>query len=632
MPALTMPGLSSGQNTDQIVEKLVKLEAKPMQRWEMQNQYREAQIQGWNELKRMTKELEDRTRVLVSFTADFAKKSVQSVPEGFLSGEASRSAQAGEKKISVQQLASQHQVSTKSVDESIQIPKGKFSILSGESRKDLNFAGGSIQDLADLISKSSEEIVHTSFVKVNDSEYVLSLRSVQAGEAGKLKFLDPNGVLKAAQMVGDSPQEEPSKITLAKLDLAKKEPFQNYRYTETGKETNFILPGQNGFVLSGHTAYQIPVEPKEIEKRLCVSFVSEMVEQQPDLQIGVLLEGEKSAPVVRVAQKGDKDYTLRLSEFLKKGKIQAIILANSAEDPIKITGSQWVVEPEIKGAPPVKEIQKAQDAVFSVDGVEVQRDKNEGITDVLEGVSLNLLKKTEEPVSMEIHTDAAVGIELLQKWVEAYNSVLDISKQLTDSKESKPPQLESTGNDRDISSSYWQKKTETGLLSGDNTILRLVSGLKSIVSAAYPGGSEDSYRMLSEIGISTGKVGSKWTDIQKGFLQIDTIVLEQKLSEDPDAVRALFASDTNFDSRMDNGVGVKILDHLKPYNQFAGGFISGKIKMLQEQIASNKDEIKDYQRHLDQYEQKLRDKFMYMEMSVGKSKSVGSYLQNNLSQ
>lgn len=116
MPAFTIPGLSSGQDTNLIVKKLVELEAKPVRRLEQQNSFNKAQVKAWSDLKVVTTDLQNKTRALISFTAPFAMKNIVSEPEGVVSGDASRSASAGKRKIEIKELATFHQISGEKTD------------------------------------------------------------------------------------------------------------------------------------------------------------------------------------------------------------------------------------------------------------------------------------------------------------------------------------------------------------------------------------------------------------------------------------------------------------------------------------------------------------------------------------
>lgn len=74
-------------------------------------------------------------------------------------------------------------------------------------------------------------------------------------------------------------------------------------------------------------------------------------------------------------------------------------------------------------------------------------------------------------------------------------------------------------------------------------------------------------------------MGSNWEKIQDGLLQIDQERLVSVLSENPDGVRDLFASDPNNDAKMEEGVGIRLLEILKPYNQYASGIVTSKVKL-----------------------------------------------------
>ncbi|MCE9501519.1 MAG: flagellar hook protein FliD, partial [Leptospira sp.] len=134
MPAFTMPGLSSGQNTNEIVKKLVELEAKPIKRWEKENNFGKVQVKILNDLKGLTANLQSKTKALVSFTAPLASKKIVSSDPGVVTGEASRSARSGNRKFEILELATKNQISGNKIESSVKIPAGKFSILSKDLR------------------------------------------------------------------------------------------------------------------------------------------------------------------------------------------------------------------------------------------------------------------------------------------------------------------------------------------------------------------------------------------------------------------------------------------------------------------------------------------------------------------
>ncbi|WP_061251110.1 flagellar filament capping protein FliD [Leptospira noguchii] len=633
MPAFTIPGLSSGQDTNLIVKKLVELEAKPIRRLEQQNSFNKAQSKAWSDLKTVTTDLQEKTRALISFTAPFAMKSIVSEPEGIISGDASRSASSGKRRIEIKELATSHQISGEKTDVNKQIPAGKFKIFSGDSEKEIEFSGGTIRDLASSIKISAAGLVNTGLVKVDGDNYVLTLTATSSGKDRKLKFEDSNGVLQAANLVGATEPADPSKELNFFPEADQIQVFQPEKYG-IPSDSKPVFKEENGkkwMEIASVGSFQFGIPTTEFKKNTKIELTTSTEFAPEDkLELGILYkENDKEKMIFETASKENGKVILNLKNFPSGQKVHKILLANSSGKTIILDSFHIIIPGEFKGAKPSKEITEAKDAVFLVDGIEVNRPKNEGLTDVLDGVSLNLHKKTEGPVNIDIKTDSDRGIEMIKEFVAAYNTVLKFSKESTAVDKNATVQ-DGKEEGAEIGQSFWEGKTKTGLLSGEHTVIRLIAGMKTVASSSYPVSGENPVRMLSDIGINTGKVGSKWADIQDGFLILDEDKLRSKLAENPDSVRNLFAIDTNLDARMDTGVAVDLLEHIKPYTQYAGGLVSGKVKMLEEQVADNNKKIKEFENHLVSYEKKLKSKSLYMEQGVGKNKAVGAYLNNNL--
>lgn len=633
MPAFTIPGLSSGQDTNLIVKKLVELEAKPIRRLEQQNSFNKAQVKAWNELKVVTTDLQNKTRALISFTAPFAMKNIVSEPEGVVSGDASRSASAGKRKIEIKELATYHQISGEKTDANKQIPAGKFKIFSGDSEKEIEFSGGTIRDLASSIKISAAGLVNTGLVKVDGDNYVLTLTAGLSGKEQRLKFEDTNGILQAANLVGATEPADPPKVLNFFPEADQTSVFQPEKYG-IATDTKPVYKEENDkkwMEIASVGSFQFGIPTTELKKNARVELLTSTEFAPEDkLELGILYkENNKEKMIFETASKQEGKIVLNLKSFPSGQKAHKILFVNSSGKTVILDSFHVVIPGEFKGAKPTKEIAEAKDAVFLIDGIEVNRPKNEGLTDVLDGVSLNLLKKTEVPASIDIKTDSDKGLEMLKEFVAAYNTVLKFGKDAT--AVDKNAQIKDGKEDSgEIGQSFWEGKSKSGLLSGEHTVLRLIAGMKTVASSSYPVSGENAVRMLSDIGISTGKVRSEWANIKDGFLILDEEKLRSKLAENPDSVRNLFAIDTNSDARMDTGVAVDLLEHIKPYTQDTGGLVSGKVKMLEEQVTDNNKKIKEYENHLVSYEKKLKSKFLYMEQGVGKNKAVGAYLNNNL--
>ncbi len=131
-----------------------------------------------------------------------------------------------------------------------------------------------------------------------------------------------------------------------------------------------------------------------------------------------------------------------------------------------------LLDPKHEGA-------KAADARIKVDGIEVQRDKNEGLTDVVKGLTLNLRSKSDHPVTIKVEPSVDKALEKIKAFVEAYNNYLELNRLLIKTEKSEKP------------GDYKSHKYKNGLFVGDMTILRLENTLKETVGNAYPSRSKN---------------------------------------------------------------------------------------------------------------------------------------------
>ena len=636
MPAYTISGLSSGQNTNDIIRKLLELEAKPIKRWEKENEYQKIQIKAWNELRNLTLNLQIKTKALTSFTAPFSSKKVSANEEGFITGEANRNAKSAKQEIEIMKLASKQKIAGNKVKLDTTLPAGQFSIISKDKRVDIDFAGGKLEDLQEKIRNFGSQIVKSNLMKVDSDNMVFSIHALQYGQEAAMKFLDPNGILQGAGIVGANVPEPAPTISSIRLSAEGQTSYQPEKFINNAKPEFAATPGVNGGILiKQNTAFAFPVDKFRVEKLSFLEFYPEKTTGTiPDyLAIGIYYEtkdGEK-LKYENIPAKGGK-YVVPVATFARDNLITKIILGNTGDAEMTVSEVKFVVPGEIQGAAINTIIAPAENALFKIDGIEVTRDTNENIKDAIEGVSFNLIKETTQPITMEISVETNKGVVMIKEFVDAYNELIKYSKEVSTANKDAKVDLSTAAEDNnavDISEEYWKNKIKSGILAGDNAIIRLVAGLKTATSASYPSSAEPRYKVLSDIGISTGELGSNWKQIQEGLLKIDESTLSIALNDNPESIRELFASDNNNDNRVDDGVGVAILEHLKPYTQLTSGLVTSKIKLAESTISENSKKVKDFESHLVSFEKKLKQKYLNMEQGVGKNKAVGSYLKNN---
>lgn len=263
-------------------------------------------------------------------------------------------------------------------------------------------------------------------------------------------------------------------------------------------------------------------------------------------------------------------------------------------------------------------LRAAQNAKLKIDGIEITRKSNSNLSDIIEGVSLSLLKASPEVVSAEISNDSDAAKKQILNFVKAYNELLEYANEV-----SRSARVTEAGK-------YREMRADSGILATNATVRQLINGLKMHTSNAYPASREPYYRTLAQIGISTGAIGGKREEVTKGYLEVDEAKLAEALSQHPTAVKELFASDTNGDMRLDNGYAYVTENFLEPFTRFTRGLISEQIRSNQERMRMVEQDIKRHEMHVKNYENKLKARFGYMESAVQRSKATGNFLKQKL--
>lgn len=169
-----------------------------------------------------------------------------------------------------------------------------------------------------------------------------------------------------------------------------------------------------------------------------------------------------------------------------------------AHDPANNTGQS------------LAETATAQNAEFKVDGVAVSKAANT-ITDVIQGVTLNLLKATATPASLTVARDTAAVQSSVNSFVKAYN---DLNKTLSDV------------------SAYNAATKKGAILQGDATVRTLQAQIRATLSTAISN-TGGPLTTLSQVGVSFQKDGT---------LALDAAKLSTAMDNNFNDIASLFAA------------------------------------------------------------------------------------------
>ena len=152
----------------------------------------------------------------------------------------------------------------------------------------------------------------------------------------------------------------------------------------------------------------------------------------------------------------------------------------------------------------------AQNAEFKVNGVAVSKTSNT-ISDVVQGVTLNLNKVTSSPTTLTVTRDTSAVSSSISGFVKAYN---DLAKTLKDM------------------SAYDAANKQGAILQGDATVRTLQSQLRSVLSTSIAGTS-GVLTTLSDVGVSFQKDGT---------LALNQTKLDSAITNNFSNIASLFAA------------------------------------------------------------------------------------------
>ncbi len=232
------------------------------------------------------------------------------------------------------------------------------------------------------------------------------------------------------------------------------------------------------------------------------------------------------------------------------------------------------------------QLQAAQDAAFSIDGLPMTRSSNT-VEGAISGVAITL--KTAGTSTLSVTNDTAAIQEKIEAFVTAYNDVVSIVS---------------------TNASYNATTKKSGPFSGEATARDVVTRLQWVLGNRVEG-LPDALRSLSQIGIKTGRDGT---------LSIDTAVLTEKITTDLDGVSDLFNSES--------GVANSVWNYVDGVTDTISGAITYRTKGLQSIVSKLGDDITRVEDRLAKYEESLIAQFAKLESLLSTLSTQSSFLSS----
>jgi len=674
--------LGSGMNTQKTIQQLLNLERIPIKRMEEDNAQLKVQIDAWEEVRNRTRTLLHQSTLLFSFAGPFSRRSVVSSDPGAVTGEAAPGSESLRQEMEILALAGRHQFHSDPIDRKQEIKAGTIVIRSDAETATIKFDGGSLATLLRELRSGAAKLLEPSTLKMDRNREMLVIRSNRSGKKGELFFEDRDGVLQSIGLLKQwEPKEERSPLALKSGDLKVDPASGNGSVEKDGVHVRGTVKLDRTFDADQSLTFKVGAKAEKAKKGAQKPVESERYQKKsvilgPDIsvkvgdiklkgyqiqrelnikektgkkegagpaapseaRVGIAVEwdenGKRKRKVIALRNDPTMPQSVNIGDLTGQKKAEALYLV--AENGTALFTDFETVKrsrPDEKshGLVPAHLTEEARDARLKVNGVEITRGENEKITDLIEGASLNLHKITQGTIVVETKANEEEIQNGISEWVKAYNELLKFCRD--NSRIGKPEdfKVDRPTND-DLRAGFDQLKLNSGIFASDSTIRQLETTLRLLTANAYPSSTDPAFRVLSDIGVSTGDPNQSWEEIKNGFLIVDEKKLNNAITTASPSVKELFASDTNEDSITDNGIAFQMKRNLEPYVRISGGIIAARINLLKDKITSNKERITQKELGLKKKEETLRRKFGRMESSIRASKATGNYLKSQIKQ
>ena len=235
------------------------------------------------------------------------------------------------------------------------------------------------------------------------------------------------------------------------------------------------------------------------------------------------------------------------------------------------------------------------------DGFLITNDSNT-IDEVLQGVTINLVKASDEAVIVTVKRDIETIADAVLNFATTFNDAIGRI------------------NDHDF---FDVDTEERGVLLGDNTVSQVRDALHRLVQGK-PKGVETQYQFLSQVGLTLGK---------EGVLEFDRTKFLEAYETDPNAVENLFAAfeaTTVTEETIIEGVTInpnkqvftklgfgELFDQLlERLTNSIDGTVTLADKVFEDQIDLTEKRIERFDERLDAKRQRLERQFQAMERAL----------------
>ncbi len=570
-------GVGSGIDIDSIVTALVNAERAP--KTQQLDRLEKATTSRFSALGTLKGSLSGLQTAIQNLNKPslFTNRTASSSSTSVLTAKADADAVAGKYSVQVQQLATSSKVGLQSVstDASTRFSSGTLTISTGSTNfeVDITSANNSLAGVRDAINAAGKDKGVTATIVTDSSGSRLVLSSNKSGEGNDIKVaVSEDGVTTGTVALTTQAFQPSASLSLPAF---------------AGGPTSTFQPG-NLAISAGSVDLDIAVADGDsledirdaINTAGAGQGVSASIETDASGARLVLSSTNGTALTAAATSSGVGSGSNALTSLNPASGVTA-----TSAGPNSTTGAAGVIS-------------KAQSAVLFVDGLRVESSSN-SVSSAIDGVTLNLAGvQSSADLAAGKTVDITIGVDRgsvktnIQKFVDAYNGLINTAAQQT--------AVVQVGEG---------KNPVTGALVGDATVRGLLSGLRSELVKMT--GSEGT-RALAELGITTQKDGT---------LKIDDTKLSSALDKDFEAVANYFTGD--------NGLMVRLEKNVSAYLKTDGVF-DQRTQALQSTLSNIDDQREALDLRIAKVQERLVAQYSAMDQLVARLQKTSESLANQL--
>jgi len=564
MAALSSPGIGSGLDINNIVTELVEAERTPFDEKTTKTEEKyNSQISDLGKLKSSISELNDALFDL-KLPTTFSKRSVESSSTNF-DVEAGSAALPADYNIEVDQVATSQKLMLGPMTATDAVGAGSLTIASDGLSESFTITVGASETLEDVAKEINEATTNfgvvASIIKGDNGDYLSvsmpdtegldSVISITATDDDGLNFDDAG----LSQLAYNYTTSELSGVTFGTNDLAGEGSIRVNNGTDT------------------------------------VDIAVSATDTIEDVMTAINAAGINVTATFQDDGAGNNKMTFVSTNDYGNHKVSIEILTDIDGDIADAAGISRIAMTE--GKTNYTESQSAQGAQITInDSIVVTSNTNKFDT-AIAGVIITT--KTahaagDDGDDISIDLDKGSTEEAVGKFVESYNNMLDIVKEVTNAN---------------------ANAGEIGSLVSDSTVRTLLSQLRGPLGDAVQVDGSLSLS-LSLIGVTTQKDGT---------LLLDETVLKSQIDTNFEHFGTLFTGD--------DGIAKGLADIVNEYKG-TGGIVDNQIKSINGNLDRLNDEKEKFNKKMVNYENRLFSQFNTMDLLVANLNSTSQYLEGAL--